>query len=234
MNPVEAARRIKRWIFNPTPTRLVLRELRRRGVRVRDLDALEVFGKDGTGHTVEYVSRVKSLEVWEWDPQCEALLRRNLPGAEIKITDSYLEIQKTPKRYDLIVVDNPGGPWADHCEHFDLFPHLFRVARDPSILILDVIPEADPVYQAKYPSFFNAVHLERRRAFYRTERPERVTLEDMFPVYEAGVREQGFAVEWRFTQRRGMVHYLVLKIRRADQRPTRASSRLASSPDSER
>src|SRR5689334_5220788 len=90
-----------------SPTQQIFRELRRRGVRLNELEALELFAHSGFLHTKDYLPQVASLEAWEIDPRYEEPLRHNLPGAQVKITDSYREIRKTPRKYSLIVVDAP-------------------------------------------------------------------------------------------------------------------------------
>ena len=104
-----------------SPMQQVLRELRRRGVDVGSLNAIELFGGCAKRHTLDYAGRVAHLEVWEIDPTCEPALHRTIPSATIRIVDTYEEIRKTSDRFDLIVVDNPMSIYGGHCEHFDLF-----------------------------------------------------------------------------------------------------------------
>jgi hypothetical protein len=196
----------------------VLRKLaNKRKVRLKDLDALEVFGRCGDIHTMDYASQVSTLEVWEIEQQYEDALRWNLPMANIKITDSYKEIKNTPKKYNLIVVDNPMLIHGNHSEHFDLFPDIFRVAMDSTVLILNVIPEIDDDASKKYPSLFNEVQLAHRKSFYRsTDHPEKVSFDEMIEAYKALIIANDFNLEWYFFQKTkgGIVYYLVLKINR--------------------
>jgi hypothetical protein len=201
--------------LNLSPMQKVLKQLRRRNVSLKRLHVLDVFGGDGKLQTRDYASQVGSLEVWEIEPECEASLRQNLPRAEIKITDSYQEIKNTTKKYDLIVIDNsPACANNAHYEHFDLFPDIFRLANDTSIIILNSIPQTDRLAKARYPDIFNPEHLASREGFYQTNRPENIPLTRMVERYTQLCRENGFAVEWYFPQRRGhtCVYYLVLKI----------------------
>lgn len=194
----------------------VFRELTRRKVRPELLTTLEVFGGSGNLHTKDYVSQVSTLEVWDIDPKNEETLKRNFPMAEVKITDSYKEIKSTPGKYDLIVIDNPISTFGGHCEHFDLFPDIFRVAKDSAILILDVIPEINDVARKKYPNLFNETQLTHRKSFYQTNRPERVSFNQMIEVYKNMIVDSGFNLEWYFFQKRTYpAHYLVLKIKKS-------------------
>ena len=196
----------------------VVRQLGRRGVALNKLAALEIFGRDGRWHTRYYAGLVRMLEVWEIDEQYREALRCNLPMAKVKITDSFVEINRTGQLYDLIVLDNPifGDPRdpSDYCEHFDLFPAVFRVASDSAVLIVNVIPKQGRAARGKYPHLLNSAHLERRASFYQTDRPHNIPINRMIRTYKTLAQSSGFEIEWYFSRSRGLVHYLVLKLSR--------------------
>jgi hypothetical protein len=202
-----------------SPTQQIFRELAQRGVRLNELHALELFAHSGFLHTKDYLPQVASLEAWEIDPRYEKPLRHNLPRAEVKITDSYREIRRTPRKYSLIVVDAPDcvhGDTKQYCEHFGILPEVFRVAQDSTVLILNVMPGCS---NGKPPrrSWFTAAHLEQRRRFYGTDHPEKLSVEAMVRVYRKGIEANGFELEWFFSRPRtrdGRLHYLALKINR--------------------
>ena len=200
-----------------SPTQQIFRELERRGVKLGELTALEAFGGNGDMHTKDYASRVASLEVWEEDPDKEHRLRRNLPMAEVKITDAFKEIATVAKQYNLIVLDSPVQVYGNYCEHFEIFPKVLRVATDSSIVIVNVIPGFAAADGAQRPRLFTEAHLARRRAFYRTAHPERVSYGQMIAAYQSYIDENGFDLEWHFFRQRTSatgLHYLVLKIKR--------------------
>lgn len=194
------------------PIQKVLRKLNRKGVNLKDLDALEVFGYTGEYHTRFYAPYVHSLEVWEIDPRCEESLEKNLPTARIKITDSFEEIKRTGKKFDLVVVDNPMSIFGDHCEHFNLFPDIFCITGNQAVLILNVIPKITSTDRKNWPELFNEKHLAHRRKFYKTENPDNVLLNDMISLYEGLFSENGYVMNWCFFQRRTSVYYLVCRI----------------------
>ena len=204
---------------------LVLRELNKRKVSLKSLDALEIYGGSGASHTMDYASQVKSFEVWEIAPKFEMLLRQNLPMAEVKIVDSYKEIKNISRKYNLIVVDNPESTFGEHCEHFDLLPDIFHVAEDSSILILNVIPEINDFTLKWSPNILNEVHVACRKSFYKTNSPKRIYFDLMVQTYEKLIIENGFKMEWYFFLKRAFtyfysnrklhfVYYLVLKIKK--------------------
>src|SRR6185312_590191 len=135
-----------------SPIENVMSQIGLRGCSLTAMDALEVFGRDGRWHTKQYAHLVKSLEVWELQEKYLPQLQENLPGARFRIVDSYKEIQKTKKKFGLVVVDNSMGIFVDdpydgepptrYCEHFDLFPDIFRVLTDRAVVIVNVIPQA--------------------------------------------------------------------------------------------
>lgn len=200
-----------------SPTQQLFRELERRGVKLGELSALEVFGGNGDMHTKDYAARVASLEVWEVDTAKEQRLRRNLPMAELKITDAFTEIKTVSGRYDLIVIDNPEKMYGNHAEHFEIFPEVFRVALDSSVIITTVIPGFSDPDGENRSRLFSEAHLARRRAFYQTSRPEKVSFGEMIAAYQSRINDQGFDLEWHFFRQRTLdarLHYLVLKIKR--------------------
>jgi hypothetical protein len=195
---------------------MVFREIRRRGVAVDRLDALEVFGWTGESHTIDYFAKVRSLQVWELDQRFEPSLRRNLPGATVKVTDSYEEIRRTSDRFGLIVADNPLRVFGEHCEHFDLFPLLFRIIADEGIVVVNAVPRIVPHDARRIPTLFDEAQLRARGEFYRTDHPENVPMSDMMPRYQRLIEDQGFEMAWWFSRRRRRSpnNYLVMLVRR--------------------
>jgi hypothetical protein len=203
-----------------SPMRRLCRQLQGRGVDLGRLRALEVFGDDGTRHTLDYAPMVASLDLWEIRSDREVVLRKNFPGAGIKIVDSFEEVKRTPNRYDLVVVDNwVGSVYDGHYEHFELFPDIFRVITDDGILVINVVPRMDEEVKRRFPTAFKpstvAEHLERRRDFYSTDHPEAVSSEEMLAVYRRLAAENGFDIEWSALQPRLYHCYLALKLHRA-------------------
>jgi len=130
------------------------------------MDALEVFGREGDWQTIHYADKVKSLEVWECNPEYEENLRKNLPNATVKITDSYEEIKRTPNKFGLVVIDNPLLA-TGHIDHFDLFPHVFRVLKDRAFLVVSMFYDLKsyPLYE-KLDEEKKRVILDARTRFY--------------------------------------------------------------------
>lgn len=207
-----------------SPMQRVCKELERRGVRLSELRALELFGSDGDRHLKDYAASVASLEIWEIDPAYEAVLRRRFPGATLRIVDSYEQIKKTPATYDFISADAYAERiYGGHCEHFDLFPNLFRIASPSAVIVLNVLPRFDDELRTRWSFVFDkddvGAHLSCRRSFYRTSRPECITFEEMIGVYEDLARSNGFELEWHFFQKRHYAYYLVFKVRRSRAQP---------------
>ncbi len=207
------------------PMHQILRELRRRGVEVEKLHALEVFGGTGEFHTSNYFPYVASLEAWEVRAELEAILKRNLPGAQIRIVDSYEEVKHHEKRFDFIVVDNPTGFERGHCEHFDLFPYVFRIMSEEAVLVLNVLPKVGcPAKTQSGPWQFypiSPLQMNRRTLFYSSAEGA-LTAEQMARTYGRIAADCGFALDWYFEQPQHyllngprFVNYLVIKFRDA-------------------
>jgi hypothetical protein len=127
----------------------IVAELRRRNVDLSGMRALEVFGYTGERLTRHYAPFVKSLEIWELDPVHESTLRRNFPRAEVQVVDSYEQVRRAERRtYDFVVIDNHITP----DEHFGLFPHIFRLLSESSVLRCSSHPTRTPGFGGFTPT----------------------------------------------------------------------------------
>jgi hypothetical protein len=216
------------------PMQRVVKELQRRGVDLRDRHGLDVYGGTGFRTTRHYAPRLGSLEVWEIEGSFEPELRRNLPGARVKITNSYEHIQRADGKYSFIALDSPVHTHGGHVEHFDLFPHIFRLMDDDCLLVIHVVSQADPrtAGNPDYTDLLDETQLARRRAFYQTDHPENIPLEQLARHYRQLLEKNGFTPEWHFFKRRWELrrllpspinmYYLALKVRRTRQVATDA------------
>lgn len=77
--------------MNNDNVRFACRRLDVYGFDVSQATAVELFAKDGSAVDIQFSRLVRRFVAFEIDPAYEPDLRRNLPGAAIKITDSYRE-----------------------------------------------------------------------------------------------------------------------------------------------
>lgn len=205
-----------RRMLRMAPMQRIVRELRKRGVEMETLDALEIFGGVGVILTRDYSNLVSTLEIWEYEAHNEAKLRQYFPNAEIKITDSFKEIKRTSKKYSMIVCDSP--PYSSgggNCEHFDLFPEILRIAKAEAVIILNVLSEVSGKRRG-YPLYASEDHLVRRQAFYKTNTPEKIPLEDLVNAYEAHLNAGGFNMEFYFIRNLIFGYHFIFKIKRIE------------------
>jgi hypothetical protein len=206
-----------RRILRLSPMHIVFRRLQSYSVDPKRFSALEVFGCDGQNHTKDISSVVAKLEIWEIQPEYEAVLKRKFPQAEVKITDSFEEIKRTSRVYDLIVVDNNFKLACNHYEHFDLFPDVFRVLHDPAIMILNVFPNVNKSKAQKNAS----ERLKQRQMFYNAADPTKITFAEIKNAYLMLAGQNGWVLEQIFFERRWTFpngddpyYYAVLKLKR--------------------
>jgi len=198
------------------PIGQVFNLLEQRGVDIGSCRAVELFGRSGEWHTLFYADLVRTLDIWEIDSAYLPALETNFPAATLKITDSFEEIKRTPKRFDLIVADNPQSIYGErrYCEHFELFPDVFRVANDRCVILLDV--NIKPYQFEKGSEWWS-----RRQAFYRTETPDLLDLGKISPTYDDLCQSSGFTLDWSFTvPRNDFIYYLLLGISRGPSNKT--------------
>ena len=204
-----------------SPMQRLMGKLKKRGVELSQMDALELFGADGLRHTLDYRRLVRSLDIWEMDEKYLPGLRKKFPGAQIRITDTFKEIQSASKTYDLLISDEPGqvfGLRNEHCEHFDMLNEsLFRIARPSVVFVLNAVPE--PLKQCPEANQYTSYprYMKMRAQFYDTDHPERLSIEEMIPAYRRVLGKNGFSLDWHIKVLRtirGGVYYLALKASR--------------------
>ncbi|MBK8551585.1 MAG: class I SAM-dependent methyltransferase [Ignavibacteria bacterium] len=170
-----------------------MEELKKRGVPLEKMRALEMFGGYGHQITKDYAPYFKELEVWEIDPDCEASLRKNFPDAKIRIGDSYALLKNSDAKVDFVIADTALSDNPN--EHFRLFPDIFRILNDSALVILNTVPEIQLEVLSKEQS-------DNRKRFYNTEDPLNIPMEKMLEKYNALCKENGFKIQWWFTNDR--------------------------------
>lgn len=204
-----------------SPMQKLLRELRRSNTNFGEMDALEMFSADGSRHTLDYFSKVRSLDAWELNASNLDGLRQNLPGATIKITDSFQEIQSTPNTYNMVVLDESTqnlGHDDKRDSYFQMLEnHLFRVLRSHAVLIMNLVPEPLLQIPEDRASASLGAYLRARGEFYSAANPEVIPVEAMVPAYRRVADKNGFEMYRHLIVRRTMrtrIHYLAMLVRR--------------------
>jgi hypothetical protein len=208
--------KIKRAIFHGLklyPVYKVLDKINER-FPLKNSVALEAFAYTGALQTTAYKHLPKYLEAWEIAADCKPELEKNLPGATVKITNSFEEVLRCKTKFNFINVDTMQGIFGDYCENFEFFPIMFNVMQDECIVNLNVIPHAAGKWRKKYSTVFNKEHLTRREKFYRTGDPENVTLDQMLKTYGEIAAEKGYSIIWHYYQKRTLTYYLVLHLKK--------------------
>jgi hypothetical protein len=177
----------------------VCARLKSDGIDMRKLSALDFFAREGDWQTVVYAREVGVLEAWEINSQFQAGLQRNLPGAKVRIVDSYVYGAQTKDRFDFLVLDNPQatfGPNGRYCEHFEALPIALRLLKPRAFLIFNL-------NWAPFNFEMQAEWQRRRAEFYGVEDTSSLSLECfLLPFYQTYFEEHGFEVIQRFVQPR--------------------------------
>jgi len=205
----QSARALRR-VLQLSPMCVVFREMRRRGIAIEECDVLECFAFTGAMHTLDYSRKVRSLEVWEINPNHEKTLRKHFPDAEVRMTDTYEEIIRRDRTFNVIVVDN-SPVHEPHVEHYDIFPALFRLMQDTCTVILNVMPDLHTAIRQSYPEMLLEPVLRSRAAFYKVRDPLRIAERDLIAPYAAFATGEGFTLRWHFLRKRNpLLVYLVM------------------------
>ena len=208
--------KIKRGIFHRLKLYPIYKVIRRINAHfpLQGSMALEAFAFTGELQTRAYKKYPKYLEAWEISANWENDLKRNLPNATIKITNTFEEILRCDKKFNFINVDTHQGLFGDYCENFEIFPLLFNVMQNECIVNLNVIPNASEGWKRKYPDLFNEKHLAKRKKFYQTEHPENVSIQEMLVIYGEIAAKYDYSIIWSYHQQRTLTYYLVIHLKK--------------------
>ncbi len=189
----------------------ICERLKIEGVEMQDFSALDFFAREGDWQTVVYAKEVKSLEAWEINPEFLPGLQRNLPGATLRIVDSYEYGAKTSDRFDFVVLDNPQatfGPDGRYGEHFEALQVVLRLLKPGAFLIFNL----------NWAPFNFAEHAEwrrRRATFYAQADTSDLSLGGfLLPFYADYFAAHGFKALQSFAQPRNdeYLAYLVFRL----------------------
>lgn len=210
---IEDLKKIRRKILRHLkirPIHKLIRLLQANNYLIMD-NVLEVFGHTGEYHTLDYVERASNLEIWEINKDCESDLKKNLPKATIKITDSFKQIKNTEKIYDTILIDNHQGLFGDNkCEHFDVIQDCFKKLAAKSVLITNVIPD---LLLSKYDIIEDKLneHIDRRKHFYEHATGTSISSARLEKTYKKIALDNGFDTKHIFFIKRNyLMTYLAL------------------------
>ena len=103
-----------------------------------------------------------------------------------------------------------GECFVDPETRIELFPGVFRILQERSVLVLDVIPSVTRRWQRKFSYLLNEEHRARRSAFYKTEHLRIVPVEEMLKIFSEYADTSGFKVEMHIAIKRHIVFYLAL------------------------
>jgi hypothetical protein len=190
LNKVKIIFMDSRRIFRSTPTQQLMRELNSHNIDIKKFRVLDLFAGHGAQTTKDTFHLAGSLEAWEINPAFEQDLRRNLPGATVKIVDTYYNIKLTDQKYDMVIADTWVREFEGHCEHFELFPDIFRILKPFSILIFNVMSE---IYS---PGYLTESHKKKRGDFYNVSDPYTIPANYMAQQYDMLAKENDFCVKW--------------------------------------
>lgn len=210
---IKEFRRKSLRILKLRPIHKVIRLLKKHDFLCMD-STLEVFGRDGDYHSLDYIDYVKNFEIWEIDPEFESKLKNNFPKATVKITDSYREIRTTTNTYDTILIDNHQGLFADKCEHFEILKDCLQRLNDKGVIITNVMPDIS-INPYDNPEATQVKHAEKRKEFYNSKNGITMTDTEFKEFYSSFARKHGFnPVNVFLVKRNYLMTYLVLCLNR--------------------
>jgi len=187
-------------------------ELESRSINLGNMSALEFFAREGDWQTIAYANKVKTIEAWEINPEFKLSLMKNLPGATVRIGDSFERARDSSVKgmFDMIVFDNPQGTFGkneQYCEHFEAIETVSALAKKQAIVIFNV----------NYRPFnFNNLLLwqKRRTQFYEKKDTGYLSIDFLLSFYEDYFSRKGFQKEFCFAVNRNeeYLSYLVYSL----------------------
>ena len=203
-------------------TNELINKLENKGIDFSKLNAIELFGRDGTWQTKKFAEKVKDIEIWEINPKWENKLKENIPNAVVKIRDSIsmLKTEGELPKFDLIIIDNPmnvfGNTQKDsdvYCEHFEVLEKFHKLCQNDVLIVFNV--NRKPFDYMKNPSW-----VKRRNEFYKTTNTNDMKIEYLLDFYQNKFYELGFTTIFRinvirvFFQEYDMTHYFAYKLKK--------------------
>ena len=191
--------------------RRICERLTQEGLDFSKLKGLDFFAREGDWQTVVYASRIGALEAWEINLEFLPALRKNLPGATIRIVNSYDYGRTCPNRYDFVVLDNPQaifGANAEYCEHFEALSIALNLLRPNGYLIFNM----------NWAPFNFDAHPEwkkRRNAFYGVADTANLSIDQfLLPFYRRFFTSYGVDTVECFSEPRNQEYlaYAVFKL----------------------
>ena len=166
-------------------TNELIEKLEKHNIDFSQLNAIELFGRDGTWQTKIFSKKVKNIEIWEVDPYWKSKLEKNFPNSKIAIQDSIdvLNIEKNLPKFDLILIDNPMNVYRKlngenmYCEHFDIIQNINKISQDESLVIFNV--NRKPFDYIQYPLWE-----KRRNEFYQRNDTDNMEISFLINFYE--------------------------------------------------
>jgi hypothetical protein len=212
---------VPRW---KKATNELINKLETKGIDFNKLNAIELFGRDGSWQTKLFAEKVNRLEVWEINKEFEKELRKNFPKSKIKITDSIKTLQENKKfqLFNLILIDNPNNTYGDnndiftngkYCEHFDILGNIGKLINKEALVIFNI--NRNPFNYSKFPEW-----KKRRDEFYGMENTENISIANLLIFYEKFFKKIGFKTIFYVNVIRVFVkgndtnHYFAFQIKR--------------------
>jgi len=178
----------------------ICKKLEDRGIDFSQMSALEFFAREGDWQANIYAGKVHSIEAWEINPLFKNGLKRNLPGAIIRIGDSFqmADEDRYVSKFDFIVIDNPQclyGANNEYCEHFEAIQKIPRLLRNHGIVIFNV--NFSPFDYNQHPEW-----KKRREQFYNLSDASNISLDFLLSFYNDFFEAMNLHVNWLFLEPR--------------------------------
>ena len=159
-----------------------------------NLDALDMFARNGQLTVANYSHLVANVDCWELGPEHEEALRQYPNCREVRIGCSYQHATQVSSKYDLVVLDTPQGLHKDaygsvRVEHFDALDFSAGLLKPEALVVLYVnkAPYNKNVVGThgydEYEEYDFDTWMEFRRRFYEVPNGEVVSEADAIAAY---------------------------------------------------
>lgn len=124
-----------------TPMTNLMLQLELKGLLPKKIKAIELFGMHGLWHTLDYVKKVESLDIFEIDEVYHNYSKKVLKDYNVNYynSDCLQYAQTTKEKYNLIVADIPysGNFYNDSGLPF-FFNSLVRMSDTKSVIVFNI------------------------------------------------------------------------------------------------
>ncbi len=166
-----------------------------------NIEALDLFARNGLWLSKDYENKVNYLELCEIDKFYHNWSKKAIKANSYNLGDSIKMLsqnQLKKEKYNFILSDNFSGKFGPYTEHFEVFDYVFKYI-DNGIIAFNVVPNT--ITRVKYYPENETDYndwLVKRSQFYNLNKNEveNIGIKKLGQIYENIITNKGYSVKY--------------------------------------